>query len=235
MDHSLPNVSGFIVSTSNGSIGYTADIRFHGRHQENSERFVEECRRAGLEILLCEGTRIKESISPSESSVERDVKNIVNKTKNLVVCNYPAKDLDRFLSFYNAAKDSGRFMVIDLKQAYILTLFQTSEIWKNTLPKPTDINLKIYIPRRGWGLIDKDINFWTKRVKKWLVHFGLIRKDSEWYHIHVSGHGSRDQLQHIVKDCNSKRVIPIHTENEEYYTNWHNNVVNVALNSQMEI
>jgi ribonuclease J len=308
VDHSLPGVSGFIVSTSNGSIGYTADLRFHGRHQENSERFVEECRRAGLEILLCEGTRIRESISSSESSVEGDVKNIVNKTKNLVVCNYPAKDLDRFLSFYNAAKDSGRFMVIDLKQAYILSLFQTSEIWKNTLPKPKDINLKIYIPRRGWGLIDKDINFWTKkllledydnwsdhfidepnavyysyvkdhqneclfycndfqmqelidirpkenssyirsstepfneemkldqgRVKKWLVHFGLIRKDSEWYHIHVSGHGSRDQLQHIVKDCNSKRVIPIHTENEEYYTNWHNNVVNVALNSQIEI
>ena len=31
IDHSLPGVCGFIFHTSNGSIGYTADIRFHGR------------------------------------------------------------------------------------------------------------------------------------------------------------------------------------------------------------
>jgi ribonuclease J len=303
VDHSLPGVSGFIVHTSNGSIGYTADIRFHGRRRENSEKFVDSCSKAGLEILLCEGTRIRESVSPKESSVENDVKSIVDKTKNLV-CNYPAKDLDRFLSFYNAARESGRFMVIDLKQAHILTLLQTSETWKNILPKSADNNLKIYVPRRGWGLIDKDINFWTKkllledydkwsdhfidepnavyysfvrehqneclfycsdfqtqelidirpkeyssyvrsstepfneemkldqeRVKRWLVHFGLVKKESDWYHIHVSGHGSRDQLQHIVKNSNSRKVVPIHTENEEYFANWHDKVVNVALNS----
>jgi ribonuclease J len=73
------------------------------------------------------------------------------------------------------------------------------------------------------------------RVKRWLVHFGLLQKESEWYHIHVSGHGSRDQLRHVVIDCGSKRVIPIHTENEEYYANWHNNVINVTLNSSIEI
>jgi ribonuclease J len=159
------------------------------------------------------------------------------------------------------------------------------------LPKPTDNNLKIYIPRRGWGLIDRDINFWTKkllledydrwsqhfidepnavnysyvkehqneclfycsdfqmqelidirpkenssyirsstepfneetrldqeRVKRWLVYFGLVKEEFDWYHIHVSGHGSRDQLQHIVKNSNTRKLIPIHTENEEYYT-----------------
>jgi mRNA degradation ribonuclease J1/J2 len=74
-----------------------------------------------------------------------------------------------------------------------------------------------------------------ERVKRWLVHFGLVKKDSDWYHIHVSGHGSRDQLQHIVKNSNTRMVIPIHTENEEYFSNWHDNVVNVALNSVVEI
>jgi ribonuclease J len=143
VDHSLPGVMGFIVYTSNGSIGYTADIRFHGRRQENSEKFVDRCRKSGLEVLLCEGTRIREPVSSKESSVEDDVKSIVDKTKNLVVCNYPAKNLDRFLSFFNAARESGRFMVIDFKQAHILPF-----------PKLSDKNLKIYIPRRGWGLID---------------------------------------------------------------------------------
>ena len=76
VNHSLPGVSGFIINTSNGSVGYIADIRFHRRRREHSERFVEECKRADLEILLCEGTRIRESVSPSELSVEEDVKNI---------------------------------------------------------------------------------------------------------------------------------------------------------------
>jgi mRNA degradation ribonuclease J1/J2 len=80
-----------------------------------------------------------------------------------------------------------------------------------------------------------DMKLDQERVKKWLVHFGLLRKESDWYHIHVSGHGSRDQLQHIVRNSNSKKVIPIHTEYEEYYANWHDNVVNVTLNSSLEI
>lgn len=81
------------------------------------------------------------------------------------------------MSFYNSARESGRFLVIDFKQAHILTLFQTSEMWRNVLPKATDNNLKIYIPRKGWGLIDKDTNFWTRK---------LVLEDYEnWYKPYV--------------------------------------------------
>jgi ribonuclease J len=45
VDHSLPGVTGFIVHTSNGSIGYTADIRFHGRRPKDSEKFIEVCKK----------------------------------------------------------------------------------------------------------------------------------------------------------------------------------------------
>jgi hypothetical protein len=89
---------------------------------------------------------------------------IGNNTENLVVCSYPTRDLDRLLSFYNAAKQSGRDLVIDLKQAYILKLFQTSDNWKSVYPKPKDQGIKIYIPKRGWGLIDKDIDYWGKKM-----------------------------------------------------------------------
>ena len=82
---------------------------------------------------------------------------------------------------------------------------------------------------------DEEMELDQRRVKRWLVHFGLLKKESDWNHIHVSGHGSRDQIQHIVKDSNSRKVIPIHTENEEYFDNWHDNVVNVAMNSSVEI
>ena len=308
IDHSLPGVCGFILHTSTGSIGYTADIRYHGRRATDTEKFVQNCSESDIDILLCEGTRIHEDFSKTELAVEKDIINIVNDTKNLVVCSYPTRDLDRLLSFYNAALQSGRNLVIDLKQAYILKLFQTSESSGKIYPKPTDKNIKIYIPKKKWGLIDKDLTQWGKklvledyfswasefidyenhvdyrdvtqnqkdlifycsdfqvqelidvrpkenssyirsstepfddemeldqrRVKRWLVHFGLLKKEEEWNHIHVSGHGSGDQIKKIIEGSNSKLIVPIHTEHEEYHKKWHNNVKDVMLNDSIKL
>jgi ribonuclease J len=80
-----------------------------------------------------------------------------------VICTYPERDLDRLLSFYNAAKESGRGLVISLKQAYLLKLFQTSEFLQNIYPKPDDKGIKIHIPRKSLGVIWKDINEWSKK------------------------------------------------------------------------
>jgi ribonuclease J len=308
IDHSLPGVCGFIFHTSNGSIGYTADIRYHGRRALDTEKFVENCSESQIDILLCEGTRVNEDFSKTEIEVEKDVLDIVNRTQNLVVCSYPTRDLDRLLSFYNAAVQSGRNLVIDLKQAYILKLFHTSESFCDIYPDPTEKNIKIYIPRKKWGLIDKDLTQWSKklvledyfswandfldygnrvdyrdvtknqkdmifycsdfqvqelidvrprensayirsstepfddemeldqrRVKRWLVHVGLLRKEEEWNHIHVSGHGSGDQIKKVIDGSKSKTLIPIHTEHEEYHKKWHPNVKEVLVNDSINL
>jgi len=308
IDHSLPGVCGFILHTSNGSIGYTADIRYHGRRTSDTEKFVDNCSESDIDILLCEGTRVQDNSSKTELDVEKDVINIVNNTKNLVVCTYPTRDLDRLLSFYNAAVQSGRDLVIDLKQAYILKLFQTSELSRKLYPKPNDGKIKIYIPKKKWGLIDKDITKWGKkllledynqwadefldyenhvdyrdvsknqkdmifycsdfqvqelidvrprensayirsstepfddemeldqrRVERWLVHSGLLRREEQWNHIHVSGHGSGDQIKKVIDGSKSKTLIPIHTEHEEYHKKWHNNVKEALLNGSINL
>lgn len=115
-------------------------------------------------MLLCEGTRIAQQFSQTELDVESDVKRIIQSTNNLVMCTYPTRDLDRLLSFYNASKESGRDLVIDLKQAYILKLFSQSEFSKGVYPSPKDSKIKIYIPKKSWGLINKDLNIWTKKI-----------------------------------------------------------------------
>jgi ribonuclease J len=308
VDHSLPGVCGFIFHTSKGSIGYTADIRSHGRKEASTTDFVQKCDRSDLDILLCEGTRIAEEFSQTELDVEDNVRDIIQKTDNLVICTYPTRDLDRLLSFYNASIQSGRELIIDLKQAYILKLFNESEYLKGTYPSPKDGKIKIYIPRKSWGLIDKDMNIWTKkillgdydnwadefvdyensvdhrdvssyqkdfvfycsdfqlqelidirpnessvyirsstepfdddmrldqeRVKRWLLHFGLIQKEEEWNHIHVSGHGSGDQIKKIIEGSNSKMPIPVHTEHEEFHKKWHPNVKEVLLNESLNL
>jgi ribonuclease J len=49
---------------------------------------------------------------------------------------------------------------------------------------------------------DDEMALDQRRVKKWLVQFGLLKKDLGWNHIHVSGHGSGDQIRNIIEGSN---------------------------------
>lgn len=308
IDHSLPGVYGFLIHTSEGDIGYTADIRFHGRRPDDSQKFVDRCGSEHLDYLLCEGTRINKESSITEFDVEGQVNDIIDRTENLVVCTYPTRDLDRFLSFYNSVKNAGRDLVIDTKQAYLLKLFQTSETWKNVFPSPTDSHIKVFVSRKSWGLLDKDSSVWTdkliksdydkwerefldypnyvdfrdvsanqkssvfycsdfklqdlidvrpkekssyvrsstepfndemkfdqERIKRWLIHFGLISNDGAWNTVHVSGHGSGDQIKKVIDETGSETLIPIHTEHENLFDALHGNVRKVQLNEKLDI
>jgi len=308
VDHSLPGVCGFIVHTSKGSVGYTADLRFHGRRKQETERFVDRCASSDLDHILCEGTRVDEPTSTTEFEVESDIKDMVNSTKNLVVVSYPTRDLDRLLSFYNAAKQTGRYLVVDLKQAYLLKLFEGSHSYRGVYPKLNDESIKVFVPRKSWGLIDKDRSYWTdkqvlgdydtwerefidmpnsidyrdvsskqsdfmfycsdfrlqelidvrpkensryirsstepfdvemrldhERIKRWLVHFGLLKKEEDWNVTHVSGHGSKDQIKHVVQQTRAKNLIPIHTVHEDYFKRWHSSVTTAAINESIDL
>jgi ribonuclease J len=308
VDHSLPGVCGFVLHTSRGSVAYTADLRFHGRRKQESETFVEKCANSDVDHILCEGTRIEHNSSPTEFDVEKDVKDVVNSTKNLVVVSYPTRDLDRLLSFYLAAKQTNRILAIDLKQAYLLKLFEQSEKYRGVYPSMNDPTIRVYVPRKSWGLIDKDSKYWTdkqilndydiwerefignansvdyrdisskqqeymfycsdfklqelidvrpqegssyirsstepfddemrfdhERIKRWLVHFGLLRKDDDWNVTHVSGHGSKEQIRHVVQETKAKNVVPIHTVHEDYFKQWHQSVRTVTINESLTL
>ncbi|MEM3064464.1 MAG: MBL fold metallo-hydrolase [Candidatus Nitrosotenuis sp.] len=308
VDHSLPGVCGFVLHTSGGSVAYTADLRFHGRRKQESEAFVAKCASSEISHILCEGTRIEHNSSPTEFDVEEDIKDVVNSTESLVVVSYPTRDLDRLLSFYLAAKQTNRTLVIDLKQAYLLKLFDQSERYKGVYPSPSDPAISVYIPRKSWGLIDKDSKYWTEkqilndydvwerefigksnsvdyrdvsskqqeymfycsdfklqelidvrpkegssyirsstepfddemrsdheRIKRWLVHFGLLRRDDNWNVTHVSGHGSKEQIKHVVQQAKAKNVVPIHTVHEDYFKQWHKSVKTVTVNQSLTL
>ncbi len=164
VDHSISGVHGFVLNTSSGTIANTADLRFHGRRSEQTEKFVEKCSESSLDVLLCEGTRIDKTPSITEFDVEGKISEIINETKNLVVCGYPIRDLDRLQSFYLAAKATGRDLVIEPKQAYLLKLFSESFGSENIYPDPKDKHIKIYMPKKDWGLIARDPNYWSQRL-----------------------------------------------------------------------
>ncbi len=74
-----------------------------------------------------------------------------------------------------------------------------------------------------------------ERIKRWLIHFGLISKSGNWNTIHVSGHGSGDQIKKVIDESNPETLIPIHTEHEDYFDTLHNHVQKVTLNQTLQI
>lgn len=308
VDHSVPGVDAFILHTSTGSIANTGDLRFHGRRADDTEKFVQRCAESSLDLILCEGTRIAETQSITEFDVESISTKIINETKELVICGYPIRDLDRLMSFYLAAKNSGRYLVIDLKQAYLLKLFSGSKHYSKLYPAPNDKQIKIFIPRGTWSLIDKDLDVFSERqldmdyaewqrefldypnrvdyrdiaanqkdfvfycsdfnlqnlidvkpnpgsvyirsltepfdtemelkeeqIKNWFEHFGLITKERDWHQVHVSGHGDGKQIKHVIDDANAKKLIPIHTQHDEYHKKWHSNVTTVNQHESVKL
>ncbi len=306
IDHSIPGVCGFFIQTSDKTIAYTADIRYHGRRTKDTETFVDNAAKA--DVLLCEGTRIENKDSPLEADVENGICKIATDVKGLAVANWPIRDLDRFLSFYHAAKNLNRYLAIDTKTAYLLELFSNSDECKDMYPSVDDSLIKIYMTRKSWGLIGEDEAKWSKKIieqdyssdpweKKYLEYDNMVThkdvkdKQSEYmlhcndYHlsqlfdikpvdgstyirsmtepfdiemeldwnrtkswlelfslptdnahtVHVSGHGSGDQIKRIIDEIKPKTLIPVHTEREDILQGWHPNVKLVDLNETLPL
>lgn len=316
IDHSLPGTYGFLIYTSSGTIAYTADIRFHGSHPEWSHDFVKRAASEHVDLMLCEGTRLKPDdktrLADTEPKVQELVTERINNCSGLAVCGYPPRDLDRFMSFYNAIKDTDRKLAIDMRQAYTLNLFANNPACSGMYPNIDDDNIAVFIPRTNSGLVGsvtggpeydlmlKDYKLWARdmveldnavnyntlkgqhssyalymtdfsllnlidvrpepgstyirsqtepfneemamdhrKVKRWLVKFGLIKPHPEnvgtWDPIHVSGHGDSVQITNMVNEISPKRLVPIHTENPELFEGIHNAVTQVNLGQTIEM
>lgn len=194
VDHSLPGAYAFIIHTSDKTIAYTADIRCHGRRPGETGQFVKKCKDAGVDVMLCEGTRI-DAMGPSktEMSVQKEVGAAVKNAGALAVCSYPVRDLDRFKSIYRAAVGAGRDMVIDLKQAYLLRLFRDAKI--AAYPAHDDKRIRVFVPRKSWGLYGRPAGEWPKK----LVDEDYAAWEREF--IHAGNAVGADYIREHQREC----------------------------------
>lgn len=149
VDHSLPGACGYIIENDEDTIVYTGDLRFHGRRPEVTDKFVKKARKANPTIMLSEGTRIDSETTITEEDIEEKAIEEISDFKGLVVVNYPIRDLDRLLTFYNVACRTDRTLAVNLKQAYMLNLFYGKDY-----PRIDDV--AVYTPRKGWGLLGEE-------------------------------------------------------------------------------
>ncbi len=161
VDHSIPGARGILLATDGFSLAYSGDLRRHGRRAGDTDRFVQ--RAGGVDYLLMEGTNLgNENKDPDpdagatkfipESEVAREVADEVRKADGFCFVNYPPRDLDRLLSFHEAARQTGRRLLLTAKQAHLLELMRRVDV---DAPPLNDPNLGVYMPRRGYGLIER--------------------------------------------------------------------------------
>ena len=153
VDHSLPGASGFIIFTSQGPVVYSGDLRFHGRHKQWSYDFVREASKVDAIAMLSEGTRIKDKDSRTEDYVQEQSTERIKGKKGLAIANFPIRDTERLLTFYNTAIKNNRKLIIEYRQALFLDLLKKFNVEK--LPASDDINIKIFYPKKSWGLIGR--------------------------------------------------------------------------------
>jgi ribonuclease J len=164
VDHSVPGAMAFIIHTSDQTLAYTGDLRLHGIRGNLTQKFVDEAASEGVDIMLCEGTRIDEEESGSEKLVAEGAHNVISECEHLVVADFTYKDLDRFMTFYNLAKENDRKIVISKRHAYLLEELQNVPELKKSIPEINDENILIYIDRKDTGRFEKsDYDDWEKR------------------------------------------------------------------------
>jgi ribonuclease J len=148
VDHSIPGSRGYIIETPSGNIIYTGDIRKHGYRTDATEKFLEAASKSDPTILIIEGTNADGKATLSETQVFNQITEEIKKTEKLVLANFPQWDLDRLLSFYRAAKENGRVLLLSLEQAYLLKKLAGLE---KQYPQIDDENIGVFIPRKIWG------------------------------------------------------------------------------------
>lgn len=124
VDHSIPGAVAFAVETSSGWVGYTGDLRFHGRGSGQSENFAAAMRELRPHILLCEGTRCGDQRGTSEEEAYENCLEAVSETRGLVIADFGARNVERLLTFHRIARQTGRNLVIMAKDAYLLDAMQ---------------------------------------------------------------------------------------------------------------
>jgi len=159
VDHSVPGAMSYLIYTSEGTVFYSGDLRMHGTYGYLTKEMLKELEKEEVDLMLCEGTRIGEVENQSEELVKRHSHEIISKCDQLVIADYAFKDLTRFNTFYEIAKENNRKLAIQLKDAYLIRELKHLI----DLPSITDENILIYLDKRCSGTYsEKDYN------KQWM-------------------------------------------------------------------
>lgn len=180
VDHSIPAAYGFIIHTSKGAVVYTGDLRRHGPRDDMTEDFLEKAYDCEPIALISEGTRVVENdrrMNYSEQEVKKHAYDLVSETNRIVFVTQYSRDMDRFRTFYQIAKKSGRKLVISPKTAYLLRGLLNDK--RLDLPDPIrDQDILIYYRKKRSGTFEEsDYYAWEREFMGKMVNHEYVTKN----------------------------------------------------------
>jgi ribonuclease J len=152
--HSVPGACSVLLTLSDGKrILYTGDVRFHGAGEVSMDDYVSAVG-GPVDVLIIEGTRVGTDEVLTEEDVGREISADIARSEGLVLVNFGWKDLTRFSTIYQAAKENGRTLAITPKLAYLLYEMHISFPDEYADPR-TMPDLRVYLKREGDLLYSK--------------------------------------------------------------------------------
>jgi ribonuclease J len=149
-DHSAFDAYSLLVEAEGRRLFYTGDIRGHGRKAALFEELLRDPPR-DVDVLLMEGTNIRPDgadgagRAESEGDVERAMVSTMKATEGLVLAMSSAQNIDRLVTIYRAALQSGRDLIVDLYGASIARAAGNPNIPQ---PGPEWPRVHVYVPLR---------------------------------------------------------------------------------------
>lgn len=126
VDHAAPDSRALLVEADGQRVLYSGDLRAHGRQRHLFDALPSAA--GPVDALVLEGTTVGQSPGAhglvDEESVERQLTKLCRQSDQLIVVVASGQNVDRAISVHRAARATGRALVIDPYQAYVLMVLR---------------------------------------------------------------------------------------------------------------
>ena len=156
IDHSAFGSFCFLIEVGEKRIFYSGDIRAHGRQSHLFEDLVSRPP-ANIDVLICEGTQIgrdPDFAYPDEKAVEDAIFDQLSETRGLGLVWCSSQNIDRVVSVYEAAKRTGRVLILDVYSAEVLRASGSKDV-----PSPSAKDVRVFLPRSQKSRIIREKRF----------------------------------------------------------------------------
>jgi ribonuclease J len=147
VDHSGFDAYALEIEADGRRLLYSGDLRAHGRKRKLFELMLKRPPK-NIDIMLMEGSSLGRLADnerfPTEEELERVFIERFKTTLGMVLVACSAQNIDRVVTIYRAAKQTGRTLIVDAYAAEILKATGYDSIPK---PVPGWSNLAVFIPQ----------------------------------------------------------------------------------------
>ena len=147
VDHSGFDAYALEIEAGGRRLFYSGDLRAHGRKGKLFELMLKKPPK-NIDVMLMEGSslgRIADNeVFPTEQSLERTFIERFKTTPGIVLVACSAQNIDRVVTIYRAAKQTGRTLIVDAYAAEIL-----KATGYDSIPRPLRgwSNVAVFIPQ----------------------------------------------------------------------------------------